>query len=1355
MKSLFPIPLAITVGTFFSGFLQANPSPEQIEFFESRIRPILAQECYECHSEATKSKGGLLLDTRSGWEKGGDSGEAVILPGDPDNSLLLKSIAHEVEDLEMPKAGAKLEDAVLSDFRKWIEDGAIDPRETPPSRDQLEKDTNWEAVRERREGWWSFQPIERPAVPSADGAEHPVDRFLFSRLKEDNLEPSPQAGPRTLLRRLSYLLTGLPPSPEDSTAFLQQWEADPDQTLSDTADRLLASPAFGERWARHWMDWLRYADSHGSEGDPTIPHSWQYRDYLIRALNRDIPYDQLVREHIAGDLLEDPRIDPERQINESAIGTAHLRMVFHGFAPTDALDERVRFTDDQINTVTKAFQGLTVSCARCHDHKFDAISQADYYALFGIFTSSLPATVAIDAPGVLEIHREKLRAAKPEIRKALADFWREELANKDANWSPVQIATGENSRLVSFLKTIREAKTLEPAWISMAQSLQNHLRDAEDARLGDSIRKHWDLTDAEEAKEWTREGEGLSEMLPSPAGEFIMGTSDLAVDRILPSGLYSHLLSTKHRGFLASPPFPLDGEYDLHLNIAGDSSSARFSVQNYPRRGTVYPVTNLTKGNWNWTTYNRVDYWNGDSIHIELATAGEAPILVSEADRSWFGIRGAFLVKKGAAAPKRPDEESLIPLLTGSSAPKSINEVNERIREALTKAVQMWRAGELDDANALFLDEAMRCGLLSNQLTSLPGDLRQLVSDYRQLEAEIPKPTRAPGLVERPGIDQPLFVRGNHKDPGEPVVRRFLEAIDETPYRTEGSGRRQFAEDILREDNPFTARIIVNRVWHHLFGNGLVSTTDNFGRLGEKPSHPELLDYLADRFRTDWNWSIKSLVRELILTGAWQQKSSPSPEADAVDPDNRLLSHFSIRRFEAEAIRDAMLAVSGQLDPNRYGLPVTGSSPRRSVYLRVKRNSLEPLLTTFDFPVPASTVGKRSSTNVPAQSLTLLNDSFVLSQAGHWAKTLSPDAGEDTKIETLFSRALNRPPTEREMTGARNFLYAVDQQHELETQRIRDLEEKLTESQSQLQNLISPVRESLLAKRKEEQDKKGTSAAPSVIVAPYASWDFESDLRDATGGLSGTAKGNARLEDGALVVDGGGFVMTEPLPKNLGEKTLEALVQLDTLNQAGGGVVTIQDLRGGLFDSIVFAERKPNEWLAGSNNHARTLDFGGQPDTEAAGRPVRISLVFKKDGTILGYRDGIPYGKPIRKAPLQIFAAGDSQIVFGLRHGTAAASNKPLKGRIFEARLYDRALTPDEIAATASGNPLFVSGKEILDALSETQREEREKLLHEITVLESKLGEAKKKGSALDPEQRRWQDLAHAIFNLKEFIYLH
>lgn len=1355
MKSFFSITLAITVGTFFPCLLRANPSPEQIEFFESRIRPILAQECYECHSEATKSKGGLLLDTRSGWEKGGDSGEAVILPGDPDNSLLLKSIAHEVEDLKMPKAGAKLEDSVLSDFRKWIEDGAVDPRDTPPSPDQLEKDTNWEAVRERREGWWSFQPIERPAVPDVDGVEHPVDQFLVSRLKEENLEPSPQADPRILHRRLSCILTGLPPSPDESATFLQQWEADPDKTVSGAVDALLASPAFGEKWARHLMDWLRYADSHGSEGDPPIPHSWQYRDYLIRALNRDIPYDQLVREHIAGDLLENPRIDPERHINESAIGTAHLRMVFHGFAPTDALDERVRFTDDQINTVTKAFQGLTVSCARCHDHKFDAISQADYYALFGIFTSSLPATVAIDAPGVLEIHREKLRAAKPEIRKALADFWLEELAGRDAKWNALRIATGENSRLVSFLDTIREAANPGLVWTSRAEALQKQLRDAEAARSGEAVRKHWDLTDPVEAAEWTREGEGLSGMPPSPAGEFVIGTSDHAVDRILPAGLYSHLLSTKHRGFLASPPFQLDGEYDLHLNIAGDGSSARFSVQNYPRNGTVYPVTNLTNGNWNWTAYNRVDYWKGDSIHIELATAGEAPILVSNADRSWFGIREAFLVKKGATVPKRPDDESLLPLLTRGSAPGSPDEVNRRIKETLTNAIQMWRTGKIDDANALFLDEAMRNGLLPNQLMALPAEVSKLVSDYRKLEADIPTPTRAPGLVGRPGIDQPLFVRGNHKDPGEPVVRRFLEAIDETPYETEGSGRLQFAEDLLREDNPFTARIIVNRVWHHLFGNGLVATTDNFGRLGEKPSHPELLDYLADRFRTDWNWSIKTLVRELVLTDAWQQKSVPSPEAEAVDPDNRLLSHFSIRRLEAEAIRDGMLAVSGQLDSNRYGPPVAGTSPRRSIYLHVRRNSLEPLLTTFDFPVPASTVGKRSSTNVPAQSLTLLNDTFVLTQAGHWAKTLPADGSEEAKIGALFSRALNRPPTERELTGARNFLYAVDQQHKIEARKIRDLEEKLTQSQEQLRNLISPVRESLLAKRKAERKQEGASDKPAVIVAPYASWDFENDLNDAIGGLSGTAKGNARLENGALVVDGGGFVMSEPLPENLGEKTLEAFVQLDTLNQAGGGVVTIQDLRGVLFDSIVFAERKPNEWLAGSNNHARTLDFGGPPDAEAASRPVRISLVFEKDGTILGYRDGIPYGQPIRKAPLQTFAAGETQIVFGLRHGTGASGNRPLKGRIFEARLYDRALSPDEIAATASGNPLFVSGKEILDALTESQREEREKLLNEITDLESRLGEAKKTGSVLDPEQRRWQDLAHAIFNLKEFIYLH
>jgi hypothetical protein len=323
MKKLFLISAALLL----SGQIFAAPTPQQTEFFETKIRPILAQECYECHSAATKKKGGLVLDSRVGWQSGGESGD-VIKPGDPAASLLVQTIKHEHEDLKMPKAGAKLDDKIIADFERWIREGAFDPRDTPPSKEQIEKETAWSATLARRKEWWAFVPISKTPTSKT------IDDFIDAELTKQGIPTAPQADAQTLHRRMSYILTGLPPSGNQSI------------------DQLLASPAFGEKWARHFMDWVRYAESYGSEGDPPIPYAYQYRDYLIRAFNDDVPYPQLVKESIAGDLLPKPRL--KNGLNESAIGIAQLRMVLHGFSPVDSLDEMVTFTDNQIDTVTSA-----------------------------------------------------------------------------------------------------------------------------------------------------------------------------------------------------------------------------------------------------------------------------------------------------------------------------------------------------------------------------------------------------------------------------------------------------------------------------------------------------------------------------------------------------------------------------------------------------------------------------------------------------------------------------------------------------------------------------------------------------------------------------------------------------------------------------------------------------------------------------------------------------------------------------------------------------------------------------------------------------------------------------------------
>jgi len=1359
-----------------SGLTTANAAPisdAQREFFESRIRPILAQECYECHSEATKAKGGLLLDSRGGWQKGGDSGP-VIEPGNPDKSLLLQSIRHEIEDLKMPKSGAKLDPSIIDDFRQWIATGAPDPRDAPPSPDDVAKDTDWTAVSARRAQWWSFQPIKNPPIPDVKGVEHPIDRFVRARLTKEGLEPSPPADLNTLVRRLAFNLTGLPPSSliGDQSSVIGSQNPNTDHRLPITetnwtalVDSYLASPAFGEKWARHWMDWIRYADTHGSEGDPAIPHAWRYRDYLVRAINEDVPLDQLVVEHLAGDLLETPRVNADLKLNESALGTGHLRMVFHGFSPTDALDERVRFTDDQINTVTKAFLGLTVSCARCHDHKFDAISQKDYYALFGIFTNTLPATIAVDAPGVLETNRDQLTSLKKEIREALAAHWLTALPEDPEAWGRHlrSDSQGNSGSSTTFLRDLAGTKerpqNLERVWSNALTKVTDAATQSADFEK--AVSRRWDLSHPDEYTQWSRYGEGLASPQPSSAGDYTLLPAGPVVGRILPSGAHSHLLSTRHRAVLASAPFDLDAEFDLFVRVAGEESSVRYAVQHYPRSGTIYPVTNLVGRDWRWVKHD-LAYWKGDRLHLELATGGDAPILVNGAERSWFGLREAVLVPKGTKAPPNGNDEGLSALITpGEKAPADFVSAMRGIEAIFRNLIGAWGEGKtLTDAQAILLDEIVTAGWLPNTNEQLPAGLADLVSKYRTLEASIPLPTRAPGVWERPGIDQALFVRGDHKQPAETVPRRFLEAIDATPYPTTGTGRLEFARDLVSEKNPFTARVLVNRVWHHLFGEGLVTTTDNFGRLGEAPSHPELLDHLAWRFRNEMNWSLKTLVRELVLTETWRQAGGPSPAAQEKDPDNRLLSSYPLRRLEAEAIRDSLLAVSGQLDPARYGEPVGGGTPRRSLYLRVKRNDLEPLLTTFDFPTPASSVGRRDVTNVPAQSLTLLNDPFLIDQAGHWATRMldaTKGADEDARIGSLFESALNRPPGAAELAGAKDFLATVTYHHRADLERFTAIDTRRKELESSLAALIDPVRSRLEAERAAAfAAEHGKAAEPSTANAlrPIAHWDFKSGTSDLVAGLSLTLHGTARIEEGALVADGEGYASTGPLPFDLNAKSLEARVQLATLDQSGGGVMSVQSENGGIFDSIVFAERRKNEWLAGSNGFARTLDFNGPAETEAATTPLHLILSYAPDGTIRAYRNGEPWGEPIRKADLQTYPKGKGEVLFGLRHGTKAGNNKALRGRILEGRLYDRALSAEEARTSFAGGPAPITRADLDAALGESGVAERQRLELELQALSNEADALAKTGANLDPEQRRWRDLAHAIFNLKEFVYL-
>lgn len=1326
----------------------AGQSPQ--EFFESRIRPVLIEHCYQCHNSTDAAEGDLAVDWREGIRSASANGIAVV-PGEPGDSLLLKVLRHEITGLEMPAGGPQLPATVIADFEKWIVEGAFDPRTRQPGRAELSEALAWETRFARRRQWWSWQPLAKPELPPANGwSDHPIDRFVFQSLTGAGLPPAPPASRRDLIRRLSYCLTGLPPTPEETERFLQDDREDAWECLVDS---YLQSPRFGERWARHWMDWVRYADSHGSEGDPPVPHAYQYRDYLIRALNADVSYDVLVREHLAGDLMESPRINPRLGINESAIGPAHLRFVFHGFAPTDALEEKVRFTDDQINVFGKAFQGLTVSCARCHDHKFDAISQADYYALFGIFGSCRPAMLDVNSPARQDALKDELGRLKARIRTALADEW----LHQTGSWPPDrlpdllsglpehssgQMVTGPWQRIQQQMGA---GETFQQAWDGLQedwkQSRQAIARDRELENF-----KQWRFAGPDRVDPWYSWGNGLNDAGRS-AGEFALALEgDNLVEGIYPAGVYTHALSTLHRGVFGSPDFGLDAPYRVFLRVTGGGQpSLRYVVQDYPRDGTVFPISTIQRDGWYWHSFN-LDYWEGDDIHLELATSRDGPLKTGSRDRSWFGIREVVVRHQDLPPPATDNGEYLLPLFREleTSPPASLPELAACYRRAVINAVTAWQNGSADDAQALFLDGCLGSGLLDNSFANGRSS-GELAAAYRNVESRVPVPTRVPGVVEADAADQALLKRGDHRQPLEAVPRGFLQAIDGQPFVTRHSGRMELATALLDENNPLTARVITNRIWHHLWGEGIVATPDNFGQMGQLPSHPELLDYLAVRLREN-RWSLKQSIRFVLLSATWQQACTPTDAARTLDPGNRLMSHAHTRRLDAESIRDTLLFLSGELDETMFGpgFAANSGSKRRSVYVNCYRNSMDEFLLAFDAPVPFSTTGKRNQTNVPAQSLALLNDSDVIGRARVFGQRIARDPDlhtDDQRLQEMFCRAFGRGPDREELEWLRQFLMETSGQIEEQDRNRRSLAARLEDVDARIEAVLAPARTALMSRSE-------TADPADPLTAATAHWVFSGGTRDQPGGLEIRLHGDARMTTEGLAVDGAGYASTGPLGIPLAEKTLEVWVRLATLDQRGGGVMTIQDLQGNVFDSLVYAEQQPNQWLAGSNHFQRTRSFAGAAESRA-GRDVHFAITWDSDGTVAGYRNGIPYGSAYRQGPLATYAADGTQILFGMRHGQTATAGRMFAGTIIEARLYDRALTPQEALASFERRPLL-SHQAVLQQMPESDRKQLEELEQARAGLQNRFGEI----APPSAPHEVWARMAHAFFNMKELVYL-
>ncbi len=1056
-------PAAVFLGAAVSSPAQPAPTADQAEFFETTIRPLLADNCFQCHdSRTTTPSGGLRLDSRDGLLAGGDTGPAMV-PGDAAASALVRRVLGR--PALMPPTGALAEGQIAA-LAEWVEMGAPWPAGARAAADPPDPSEPFDLDRRRREHWaWQpVRPVAPPAVSDPTWSARPVDRFIRARLDSEGLVPAGPADRLTLIRRLSFDLRGLPPTLAEVARFVGDRSPDAYQAL---VDRYLASPRFGERWARHWMDLVRYSESHGSEGDPDIPEAWRYRDYLIRAFNADVPYDQLVREHLAGDLLGEPRLNRTDGLNESIIGTAHFRLVEHGYQPVDPWEDRVKWTDNQVDVVSKAFMGLTVSCARCHDHKFDAISQADYYSLFGTLYGARPTQRAIDAPARLETNRTALAEAKGAIRRRLAETWlgaaaeiparllerAETSGAPDGDTDPTAPAetldpTGPDG---SVLSVWRELADVEPArfpqrWASLRARWEDEIADRERFNA-EHFETAWDLSGPDYAST-VGHGTGRTQA-PSAPGEFVVQRQgDRVLTGIYPGGAYTHLLSDKHPGVIQTPRFTIDNDF-ISLRLLGSNLSfAVLVIENYavPRGGIYHLRYSPKRDRMRWAQWD-TSFWKGFSAYIEFATQDDVTQFTFDPEdgalpnrptrrrdgRSSIGVSQVLFHDKDETP-----RDTVVPLLhlldaTTAEPPTTTDELAAAVAGALSDVVTVWRDGPLTERQAAFLDEAVRADLLPRALEDLES-LRGPVAAYRRLERGVPVARRAPGVVEEAAPDHPLLVRGHHKNLGEPVPRGFLHALDPSPYPDPGQVRLRLAEAVTDPENPLTARVAVNRVWRHLFGYGLVRTVDNFGRLGDPPSHPGLLDTLAAGFVQD-GYSVKRLVRRLVQTETYGMSSEASEDTIVRDPDNRLLQHANLRRLDAEAIRDSMLSVSGRLDPAMYGPsvpvhyaarhgvtegdpdngPVDGDG-RRSIYQEIRRNAYNPFLQVFDQPKPASTRGQRDSTNVPAQSLTLLNSPFVIGQAAEWGRRLAEgEAGTvGGRLDHMYLKAFARRPTDIE-----------------------------------------------------------------------------------------------------------------------------------------------------------------------------------------------------------------------------------------------------------------------------------------------------------------------------------------------------
>ncbi|MBX9627723.1 MAG: PSD1 and planctomycete cytochrome C domain-containing protein [Gemmataceae bacterium] len=874
---MLPSPLARPMtGLLSLVALSAGAPPADERFFETKVRPVLVEKCVGCHGDK-KQKGGLRLDTRAGLLAGGDGGP-VAVAGKPADSPLVKAIRY-AGDIKMPPDG-KLPDADIAVLEKWVSLGMPWPDDRPAAGGP-KAGTAKEL--------WSLKPVVDPSLPPGDAA-HPLDRFVHAKLIAKGLKPAPPADRRTLIRRVTFDLTGLPPTPAEVEAFVTDPSPDAYPKL---IDRLLASPAYGERWGRHWLDLARYCDSFDARitgtSDMDCLDAWRYRDWVIKAFNADLPYDRFVRMQVAGDVL--PLPDKDRP--DGIVATGFLALGNWGGGDADKEKLLTDIADDQVDVVGRSILGLTLACARCHDHKFDPVSTRDYYALAGVFFSShiLPNVgPKTNGPPMLRI---PLGPPPPATAKAVV------LAKRT------------------------DAVAGKPGLIAWQAPAGNPSCTANG-------------TGAEAVFSTIRMPPKTVAVHPGPG-------SDVAVVWTAPAA----------------------GEVKLFGTLADYDGNCGDGIGWELRHATAGTLKTLATGsveNGRSGTFGRAELLAvaaGDRVEVviqrkagyECDTTGVVFTLAGR-DKTWE-FAADWLADPPAGAAK--------------ADPWSVEEV-------------VVQAPPGPSANGA-------------QEGGVPGSPHEGTHDIK------------------------VHIRGRYDRLGDLVPRGFPAAVKvaSPPGITAGSGRKELADWLTRPDHPLTPRVIVNRVWQFHFGEGLVRTPSNFGVLGEPPTHPELLDHLAAKFVRD-GWSLKKLHRYILLSATYQQSAAGDPATRAADPDNRLWGRFPRRRLEAEAIRDALLAVSGELDGKAGGPAVRDfASPRRTVYLMTIRSDRTGFGPLFDMADSTAPVDKRTVSTVAPQALFLMNHPFVRDRAKAFAARVMGHAGTTAeRLDFAHRLALGRPPTDAE-----------------------------------------------------------------------------------------------------------------------------------------------------------------------------------------------------------------------------------------------------------------------------------------------------------------------------------------------------